>query len=179
MEKDYRSVPRKKDRVIIMRALYMISSLFLWLVVTQASAKEIEVTVDLSKQRMEVYVDGYRKHKWKVSTARSGYTTPTGDYKPQWISRMHYSKKYDNSPMPYSVFFNGGYAIHGTNYVSRLGRTASHGCVRLHTSNARKLYNMVRKYGKKSMKIMVRRHVDSAIVGNYSSNIMFGDPELN
>jgi len=162
-----------------MRAFCIIGSLFLLLVVSQASAKQVEVTIDISKQRMEVFVDGYRKHKWKVSTARSGYRTPTGDYKPQWISRMHYSKKYDNAPMPYSIFFNGGYAIHGTNHTRRLGRPASHGCVRLNTNNARKLYSMVRKYGKKNMKIMVRRHVDDAIVGNYTSNLLLGDPELN
>ncbi len=170
-----------------MRALYiLISCLVLLLVGTQAYAKdvkkpkkEITVAVDLSKQRMEVYVDGYRKHKWKVSTARKGYSTPTGDYSPQWISRMHYSRKYDNSPMPYSVFYNGGYAIHGTNYVSRLGRPASHGCIRLHTSNARKLYKMVRKYGKKSMRIIVRHQLDGAIAGNYTSNGLFTNTEFN
>ncbi|MCP3668878.1 MAG: L,D-transpeptidase [Gammaproteobacteria bacterium] len=162
-----------------MRAVHVLGSLLLLFTVSQVSAKEVEVTIDLAKQRMEVFVDGYRKHKWKVSTARKGYTTPVGDYKPLWISRMHYSKKYDNAPMPYSIFFNGGYAIHGTNHTRRLGRTASHGCVRLHTNNARKLYKMVRKYGKKNMKIMVRRHVDDALVGNYTSNLLMGDPELN
>jgi len=151
-----------------MRALYILSSLLLWFVVSHASADEVKVTIDLSKQRMEVYVDGYRKHKWKVSTARKGYRTPVGNYKPLWISRMHYSKKYDNAPMPYSVFFNGGYAIHGTNELRRLGRPASHGCVRLHPSNARKLYKLVKKYGKKKIKIMVRHQIDDAIVGNYS-----------
>ncbi|MCP4127719.1 MAG: L,D-transpeptidase [Gammaproteobacteria bacterium] len=165
-----------------MRAVYILGSLLLWFTVSQVSAADkVEVTIDLSKQRMEVYVDGYRKYKWKVSTARKGYTTPVGDYKPLWTSRMHYSKKYDNAPMPYSIFFNGGYAIHGTNHTRRLGRTASHGCVRLHTNNARKLYNLVRKHGKTDMKIMVRRHVDETIVGNfnYTSNLILGDPELN
>ncbi len=160
-----------------MRAVYVFGSLLLWFTTFQVSADKVEVTVDLSKQRMEVYVDGYRKHKWKVSTARKGYRTPVGDYKPLWTSRMHYSKKYDNSPMPYSIFFNGGYAIHGTNYTRRLGRTASHGCIRLHTDNARKLYNLVREHGKKNMKIRVRRHVDNSLVGNYRYQFMFGDEE--
>ena len=38
--------------------------------------------------------------------------------------------------MPHAIFFHKGYAIHGTDYVSRLGRPASHGCVRLHPSHA-------------------------------------------
>ncbi len=68
---------------------------------------------------------------------------------------MHYSSKYHNSPMPHSIFFRGGYAIHGTNAVSRLGRRASHGCVRLHRANARRLYNLVRKYGKGRTRIVI------------------------
>ena len=68
---------------------------------------------------------------------------------------MHYSRKYHNSPMPYSVFYHGGYAVHGTNYVSKLGRPASHGCIRLHTANARTFYNLVNQYGRKNTLIRV------------------------
>jgi lipoprotein-anchoring transpeptidase ErfK/SrfK len=71
------------------------------------------------------------------------------------LKRMWYSRKYDNAPMPYSIFFKGGYAIHGTNYVKRLGQPASHGCVRLHTANARELYELVQAYGKKSTRIRI------------------------
>lgn len=158
---------------------YIIGSFLLWFALSNVSAAEVEVTIDLSRQRMDVYVDGYRKHQWKISTARRGYRTPVGDYGPQRIVRMHYSKKYDNAPMPYSIFFNGGYAIHGTNHTGRLGRPASHGCVRLHTNNARKLYNMVKKYGKKKMKIMVRRQIDNALVDNYSNPFGLGFGEIN
>jgi lipoprotein-anchoring transpeptidase ErfK/SrfK len=69
---------------------------------------------------------------------------------------MWHSRKYDMSPMPYSVFYYGGYAIHGTNYVKSLGRPASHGCVRLHTSNAREFYNLVRDVGRKNTRIVVQ-----------------------
>jgi lipoprotein-anchoring transpeptidase ErfK/SrfK len=58
---------------------------------------------------------------------------------------MHYSRKYDNAPMPHSIFFKGGYAIHGTNHVGMLGRPASHGCVRLSPANASILYAIVGK----------------------------------
>jgi lipoprotein-anchoring transpeptidase ErfK/SrfK len=115
----------------------------------------VEARIDLSDQQMQVYVNGFYYASWKVSTARRGYRTPTGTYKPKWLARMHYSKKYDNSPMPHSIFFYGGYAIHGTNYIKRLGTPASHGCVRLHPSNAAKLFALVREYGMKHTTITI------------------------
>ena len=103
--------------------------------------------IDLSNQTMQVYVNGMRKYSWPVSTARSGYRTPTGSYKPTRMHKTYFSKKYHGSPMPYSIFFYGGYAIHGTNSVKSLGRPASHGCVRLHPSNAAALYSLVKPPG--------------------------------
>jgi len=150
-----------------MRTLKTLIGLMLWAVVSTASADKIDVAVDISKQKMNVYVEGHRKYTWKVSTARKGYSTPTGDYRPQWITSMHRSKKYNNAPMPYSVFYNGGYAIHGTNHVRRLGRPASHGCIRLHTSNARRLYKLVKKYGKDNIRIMVRSEINPSMLANH------------
>lgn len=92
---------------------------------------------------MHVYVDGFQRFVWPVSTARRGYVTPVGTYRPQRLEPMWYSRKYDNSPMPHSIFFRGGYAIHGTEAVRRLGTPASHGCVRLLPSNAATLYSLV------------------------------------
>jgi lipoprotein-anchoring transpeptidase ErfK/SrfK len=63
------------------------------------------------------------------------------------MHRMWYSRKYDNAPMPNSVFFLGGYAVHGTPHIRSLGRPASHGCVRLHPENARTLYNLIADSG--------------------------------
>jgi lipoprotein-anchoring transpeptidase ErfK/SrfK len=120
-----------------------------------AQASSIVARVDISAQRMDVFVDGFPRHSWPVSTARSGYVTPTGAYRAQRLERMWYSRKYDNSPMPHSIFFHGGYAIHGTNYVKRLGTPASHGCVRLHPSNAAELYSLVRANGMGSTQIIV------------------------
>jgi lipoprotein-anchoring transpeptidase ErfK/SrfK len=90
-----------------------------------------------------------------VSTARGGYVTPTGNFRPTRLERVWFSRKYDNSPMPNSVFFKGGYAIHGTQYVKSLGRPASHGCVRLHPDNARTLYNLVQSTGAKNTAIRI------------------------
>jgi lipoprotein-anchoring transpeptidase ErfK/SrfK len=108
-----------------------------------AMASSIVARIDLSEQRMHVYVDGAQRYVWLVSTARRGYVTPVGTFRPQRLEPIWYSKKYDNSPMPHSVFFLGGYAIHGTYSIGRLGTPASHGCVRLHPSNAATLYSLV------------------------------------
>ncbi|MGH6875686.1 MAG: L,D-transpeptidase [Aestuariivirgaceae bacterium] len=111
--------------------------------------------IDLSRQVMTVSVNGSTYARWKVSTGRDGYGTPTGSFRPYLARRMHYSSKYENSPMPHSVFFRGGYAIHGTQYVRRLGRRASHGCVRLHPANAARLYKLVLIYGLDNTRIRI------------------------
>ena len=115
----------------------------------------VRVSTNLSTQTMTVSVNGRVKHRWRISSGRKGYRTPTGTYRPGRMYREYYSRKYDNSPMPHSIFFRGGYAIHGTGYVRNLGRTASHGCIRLHPANARKLYNLVRAHGKKNTRISI------------------------
>jgi hypothetical protein len=106
----------------------------------------IVVTVDKSAQRLSVAVDGFPRYEWPVSTARWGYRTPNGSYRPQWLARKWFSTKYDGSPMPYSIFFNGGYAIHGSYEISHLGRPASHGCIRLHPQHAAVLFGLVQEH---------------------------------
>ena len=119
------------------------------------SRANVSVHIDISSQRMTVEVDGWYYATWKVSTARRGYYTPRGKFRPFLLKRMHYSSKYENSPMPHSVFFRGGYAIHGTNHIKSLGRPASHGCVRLHPDNARILFNLVKAYGSGATQIVL------------------------
>lgn len=115
----------------------------------------IIVHVDKSAQTLTVSVDGFPAYQWPTSTGRSGYRTPVGTFRPQRLERHWYSRKYDNSPMPYSVFFHKGYAIHGTNYVSRLGRRASHGCIRLHPRHAATLFSLIRAHGKANTRIVI------------------------
>ena len=119
------------------------------------TAASLVAHVDISSQTMTVSNYGLTVYVWRVSTARSGYHTPTGSYRPTALRRMWYSKKYDNSPMPFSVFFRGGYAIHGTGAVKRLGTPASHGCVRLHPSNAATLYSMIQQAGSGNTRIVI------------------------
>ena len=120
-----------------------------------AHAAMLEARIDISSQTMTVRQYGRVLYRWKVSTARRGYVTPRGTYRPQRTERMWYSRKYHMSPMPYSVFFRGGYAIHGTGAVKHLGRPASHGCVRLRTRNAATFYSMVREVGFRNTRIVV------------------------
>ncbi len=103
----------------------------------------VVIVVDKSAQRLTVEVDGEPRYQWPVSTARWGYNTPNGSYRPLRLARQWFSRKYDWSPMPHSIFFNGGYAIHGSTEISRLGRPASHGCIRLHPQNAATLFALV------------------------------------
>ena len=129
----------------------MIAALF---AMTTAASADVFITVDKSEQRMyvETPTDYY---EWDVSTARSGYNTPTGEFQPYLIKPMHYSRKYDNAPMPNSIFFYGGYAIHATYDVKHLGRPASHGCIRLSPQNAKWLYRLVQDYGKENTYIQI------------------------
>ncbi|MBA5778460.1 L,D-transpeptidase [Stappia sp. F7233] len=133
-------------------------TVFLSLVSLQpARAGTVIARIDLSEQKMVVYVNGRRLQSWPVSTARRGYRTPTGTFRPGRMHRRYFSKKYHNSPMPWSVFFYGGYAIHGTDAVRSLGRPASHGCIRLHPANARHLYSLIQQHGKKNARIVITR----------------------
>jgi lipoprotein-anchoring transpeptidase ErfK/SrfK len=110
------------------------------------AAATVRIHIDLSSQRMHVESSS-GSYSWPVSTARAGYHTPRGSYAPTGMQRMHYSRKYDWSPMPHSIFFNGGYAIHGSYATGSLGRPASHGCVRLSPGHAAALYRMVQAEG--------------------------------
>lgn len=112
-----------------------------------ASAERLHAKVDLSEQSIYISLDGEMIYIWAVSTGRDGFETPTGSWHAQRKHLMWLSRTYDNAPMPFAVFFFDGYAIHGTNAVSRLGHRASHGCVRVTTSNANKFYDLVTEVG--------------------------------
>lgn len=127
-----------------MRLLAIIAALGALVLAGQPARAVVLITVDKSTQQLTVSVDGATRYRWPVSTARWGYNTPNGVYRPQRLERQWYSRKYDWSPMPHSIFFAGGYAIHGSYEISRLGRPASHGCIRLHPKNAATLFELVR-----------------------------------
>lgn len=122
-----------------------------------ASAARLVARVDLSSQTMTVIHRGVVKYRWAVSTARRGKVTPTGTWTAKWLSRHHRSSRYNNAPMPYSIFYSGNFAIHGTNQISRLGRPASAGCIRLHPGNAATLFALAQREGLRNMRVEVRR----------------------
>lgn len=116
----------------------------------------VTVVISRAAQTMSVRVDEDLVARWRVSTARRGYVTPPGSYRPIRLERMWYSSKYESSPMPNSIFFRGGYAIHGTYDIRHLGSPVSHGCVRLHPANAKALYDLVKDAGRAGVRIIVR-----------------------
>lgn len=122
-----------------------------------SQAATLVARVDISTQTMTVVHRGQVKYRWKVSTARRGKVTPAGAWTAKWLSRNHRSSRYNNAPMPYSIFYNGHYAIHGTNQIGRLGSPASAGCIRLHPDNAAVLYRLAQREGLKNTRIVVQR----------------------
>ena len=116
---------------------------------------DVVVQIDKSSQHMAVSVDGVMRYDWPVSTGRSGYGTPSGVFHPQLMARRWFSRKYYNSPMPHAIFFYGGFAIHGTYELARLGGPASHGCVRLHPAHAATLFALVERNGPRHTRIEI------------------------
>jgi lipoprotein-anchoring transpeptidase ErfK/SrfK len=98
------------------------------------------VRVDRATQTMDVSVDGASLYRWPVSTGRRGFGTPAGTFRPQRMAARWFSTVYYNAPMPHAIFFHGGFAIHGSYDIARLGGPASHGCIRLHPSAAATLF---------------------------------------
>ena len=122
---------------------------------TDGARAAVAVQIQLSSQTMNVTVDGTPFSSWPVSTARRGYRTPVGVYRPVSLQRMHHSRLYNYTPMPYSIFFHTGWAIHGTTEVGSLGRPVSHGCVRLSPDNARSLFELIEAQGRQSTTIEI------------------------
>lgn len=141
-------------RRVVMAALAALSVSFFS---APASAANLVAQISLSQQQMTVSENGIVRYRWKVSTARKGYVTPQGSWSAKWLSKNHRSRKYDNAPMPYAVFFNGGYAVHATYDLKRLGRPASHGCVRLHPENAAEFFSLAQDVGLKNTRIVINR----------------------
>ncbi|WP_332691022.1 L,D-transpeptidase [Bosea sp. (in: a-proteobacteria)] len=128
------------------RLLGVLAFVFASLAGLSAAQAGVSVRVDIAAQRMTVTTSDGEVHNWAISSGRKGFRSPNGVYRPTRLERSWYSRKYGGA-MPHSVFFRGGYAIHGTTAVGALGRPASHGCIRLHPANAAKLFALVKKHG--------------------------------
>lgn len=120
-----------------------------------AFAERVVVRISISTQTMQVFHEGRHIYTWPVSTAKPGKITPTGVYAPEFLSRHHRSTRYNNAPMPWAIFYDGNYAIHGTDQIRRLGKPASNGCVRLHPGNAEILFRMVKWEGTENTRVEI------------------------
>src|SRR5271170_3356320 len=139
-------------RFILASLLAVIS--FLTLPAAQAGANVL-VPVSRGSQTMDVSVDGASLYTWRVSTGRAGFGTPAGTFHPQRMAARWFSTVYYNAPMPHAIFFYGGFAIHGSYDIARLGGPASHGCIRLHPNDAAILFDLVQRQGMRSTTIVV------------------------
>jgi lipoprotein-anchoring transpeptidase ErfK/SrfK len=129
------------------------------------AAAAVLVTIDKSTQRMIVQVDGSLRWVWPVSTGRPGRDTPSGRYTAFRMEADHFSKEWDDAPMPHSIFFSqAGHAIHGSLDTRRIGTPASHGCVRLQPANAARLYALVEKEGLSGTKVVVTGDARNALM---------------
>ncbi len=138
-----------------MRRHFAALALVLALLPGQAIADRVLARVSISSQTMMVFHEGRLLYTWPVSTAKAGKITPAGTYEPEFLSKNHRSRRYNNAPMPYAIFYDGNYAIHGTDQIKRLGKPASHGCVRLHPDNAKILFQMVKAEGMENTRVVI------------------------
>src|ERR1700716_1751603 len=131
-----------------MRSLFLIFAGLMIFAAGGTAEANVAITVDKSAQLMTVEVDGVQRYQWPVSTGLPSYETPNGSFRTFRMEQDHYSREFDDAPMPHSIFFTKiGHAIHGTDSESRLGTPASHGCVRLSRANASTLYELVQRQG--------------------------------
>ena len=130
-------------------------AIVVWMLAFSTGARaDVVVRIDKSSQRMAVFVHGQHRYTWAVSTGVRG--TPSGSFRPQSLARYHRSSLYNSAPMPYSIFYDGNFAIHGTTHVRQLGGRASKGCVRLHPSNAAVLFSLVQSAGLSNTRISIQ-----------------------
>jgi hypothetical protein len=126
------------------RAISSIIALLGGIILASPAMAEVSIVVDKTTQRMTVSVDGQQRYSWPVSTGTADYSTPAGTFTPSRLARVHYSREWDNAPMPHSIFFtDAGHAIHGSRATNHLGSPASHGCVRLAPRHASILFDLV------------------------------------
>jgi hypothetical protein len=131
-----------------MRSIQKIVLVALTLVASAGVAHAlVRIDVDLASQQMHVATGDGETYDWPISSGRAGHLTPQGNFRAQRLFPLVFSAKYNNAPMPHSIFFYGQFAIHGTSAVGALGRQASHGCIRLAPGAAATLYAKVQAEG--------------------------------
>jgi L,D-transpeptidase catalytic domain len=146
---------------------FLISLAGVLLLTGSAAEASVAITVDKNNQMMTVAVDGVERYHWPVSTGIPSRETPNGNFRAFRMEEDHFSKEFDDAPMPHSIFFTKvGHAIHGTDSEARLGTPASHGCVRLSKANATTLYELVQKEGVLNTTVTLTGSAEIALARN-------------
>ena len=146
---------------------FLVALAGLMLFAAGAAQANVSITIDKNAQQMTVAVDGVERYHWPVSTGIPSYETPNGSFRTFRMEEDHFSKEFDDAPMPHSIFFTKqGHAIHGTDSVNRLGNPASHGCVRLSRANAATLYALVERQGVLNTSVTLTGSSQVALVRN-------------
>jgi hypothetical protein len=146
--------------------LRLLTAALIILIAGPASAAQVVVTINEHSQEMTVMVDGQQEYIWPVSTGVAGYGTPSGTYTPFRMEEFHFSEEWDDAPMPNSIFFTRlGHAIHGTEHIDKLGKRASHGCVRLDPANAATLFALVQEVGLPNTTVVIKAKANKNPIG--------------
>jgi len=150
-----------------MRCLRLVAAAFaaicIFALAALPASARLVIDIDKSTQRMTVSLDGEAIHSWPVSTGLRAYDTPSGSFTPFRLEEDHYSREWDDAPMPHSIFFTKkGHAIHGTTHLRNIGRPASHGCVRLEPDNARVLFGLVKRHGLPNTRVVLQGEVPAS-----------------
>src|ERR1700746_3559780 len=154
-----------------MRNLFAAIAGLALLTCTAAQAR-VDITVDKNNQMMTVAVDGVPRYHWPVSTGIPSRETPSGSFRAFRMEESHFSKEFDDAPMPHSIFFTKiGHAIHGTDSEGKLGMPASHGCVRLSKANAATLYALVQEQGVLNATVTLTGSSQIALTRNPRTNV--------
>ncbi len=114
----------------------------------------VQIDVNLAEQTLTA-TDADGTFSTKISSARPGFTTAKGCYDNPQLEQVHPSRKLDNSPVPHSIFYSGGFAIHGTLDDASIGRPASYGGIRVSRYAASVIYGLIEYYGTAKSKVCV------------------------
>ena len=159
-----------------MRLGHLLPALVLALGLASPARAAVLIEVDKAKQQMTVTVDGNPLYIWPVSTGQRRYDTPAGEFQPFRMERHHFSREWDDAPMPYSIFFTQeGHAIHGSYHVKNLGTPASHGCVRLAPENAATLFALVKQQGVKNARVVLTGQAPIQVAARSGDNAIATD----
>ncbi|MBE9225792.1 L,D-transpeptidase [Phormidium sp. LEGE 05292] len=149
METIIRSTWLRRSSVFWVSLALAIATLFAWTVPTSAASRSSRggsgrwIEVDLSSQRLYAWQNGRRIYSSRISSGKRSTPTRLGTFAIQrkYLYKTMRGRGYVAPNVPYTMFYSGGYAIHGAYWHNRFGTPITHGCVNLPVGKARQLYS--------------------------------------